>query len=78
MDAKYKVTVTSADSATVEDIPLTPPEDNAKTRRIIRPTLVNNQNEAEPSVQVTLMHQFRHKLKEPWHDRTAPGADHSP
>ncbi len=68
MDAKYKVTVTSADSATVEDIPLTPLDDSAKTRRLIRPTIVNNQNEAEASVQVTLMHQFRHKLKEPWQD----------
>jgi hypothetical protein len=68
MDEKYHVEVTSRDSAGVEDIPLTPPADDKGTRRLIRPQIVNNAHEAEASVQVTLMHQKRHKRNEEWED----------
>ncbi|RYG68906.1 DUF4263 domain-containing protein [bacterium] len=68
MDEKYHVKVTSRDSAEVDDIPLTPPEDDKGTRRIIRPMIINNAHEAAASVQIELIHQRRHKKSEPWED----------
>lgn len=68
MDEKYHVKVTSRDSATVDDIALTPPQESKSTRRLIRPCIVNNAQDASASVQVTLMHQRKHKVKEDWQD----------
>jgi hypothetical protein len=68
MDEQYHVKVTSRDSAEVDDIPLTPPQEDKLTRRIIRPSIVNNANEAAASVRLHLIHQKRHKKNEPWED----------
>jgi hypothetical protein len=68
MDEQYHVQVTSRDSAEVDDIPLTPPQEDKLTRRIIRPSIVNNANEAAASVRLHLIHQKRHKKNEPWED----------
>jgi hypothetical protein len=68
MDTKYKVTVTSRDSAEVEDIALSPTDETSLRRSVIRPTIVNNIHESKASLQVTLIHQRRHSKKEPWKD----------
>src|SRR5687768_14577588 len=66
----YKVTSTSNASATVNDIPLDPPEeeDASLTRRIARPLLVDNVHDKTASVKITLMHQRRATTDDEWQD----------
>jgi hypothetical protein len=66
----FTVHATSARSAKVEDVWLAPPEDpnSVSTRKIVRSELVDNAHSDEARVKITVVHQRRHKLKEPWQD----------
>lgn len=70
MSNSYDIRVTSSNSATVEDVWLNPPEDpdSARTRRVVRPELVDNAHSDLARVKITIVHQRRHKNSEPWQD----------
>lgn len=66
----YRVTSTSRQSAGVSDIPiaLLSSSRDGMTRRILRPIIVNNQNNPEATVSVTICHQKRSSRLAPWED----------
>lgn len=64
MSDKYKTVSTSKSSATVNDIELS---SSTTTRKIVRPELVNNPNDSEAGVKITLLHQ-RKKTGDVWED----------
>jgi hypothetical protein len=70
MEKRYQVNSTSRQSAQVSDIWLAPPDDpeNAYTRRVLRPLLVENQRDGQSPVKTTIVHQRRHSRSEPWED----------
>ncbi|MDF2439248.1 MAG: hypothetical protein JWN98_232 [Abditibacteriota bacterium] len=69
----YKISSTSARSATVEDIWLDPPDDieAARTRRILRAEIVDNIHSTRARVKACLIHQKRHTQKHAWEDADA-------
>lgn len=70
MSSSYKVSSTSAKTATVEDIWLDPPEDRstAITRRILRAEIVDNAHSTEARIKACLLHQKRHSKNDEWKD----------
>lgn len=70
MNSEYKTTHTSGYTTGVEDVQISVPENPGRelTRRIVRPELVDNTKDPSACVKVTLMHQKRHSVKEPWQD----------
>jgi len=67
---EIKVSPVSSNVARVQDVVLSDPDEaeTSGTRRILRSLIVPNMQDAEASVRATIMHQRRHKLKEPWRD----------
>ncbi|MBP1466238.1 DUF4263 domain-containing protein [Candidatus Chloroploca sp. M-50] len=70
MTTHYDTESTSRDSARVDDIVITKPDEveQGRTRRIMRPLLIDNARNKAASVKLTLMHQRRHSAKDPWED----------
>lgn len=66
----YDVEGTSRDSATVQDIVISNPDDldTSRTRRIMRSLLVNNSKNKAASVKITLIHQRRANAEQAWQD----------
>jgi hypothetical protein len=70
MSTEYKTQGGSRTTRLLEDISLDPPEVEAeqRTRRIVRPQLVENAKDASQPVRITLVHQRRHSNTEEWQD----------
>jgi hypothetical protein len=70
VSSEYRVSSTSWHSADVSDVQLSEGKDNegTLTRRVLRPTIVDNPKNKSACVRACLMHQRRHSKTEPWHD----------
>lgn len=70
MESEYHIQSTSRNTASVQDIILTNPEEveQSLTRRVMRPLLVNNARDKAASVAIDLRHQRRHSKKAAWQD----------
>ena len=66
----YDVVSTSRDSAMVQDIVISNPDelDPSRTRRIMRSLLINNSKNKAASVKIELIHQRRANIDDPWQD----------